>query len=155
VSNQVVRLSVQASVEKLKVRIEVDKKKSCELEIPVSSIVELFTHHKPLLFASFLGELVLNKFSDDTMVFIMDAVAFNLPGVTKHSNWRSLFIEETPVAFFILNAQEHFRGPVYCVHKFFNGIYYRLKLFISSSYGLSIQFGKSFLLYYYYYFVLM
>lgn len=142
---QPIRCSMQASLMHVELRL-VNRQRECGLVIPMENIFEAMAEHRPLLLASFLGEIIANKLSVDSMQFILDRVDMSLPGEgfeipfkkgpkigTELTRWRAAFPLEFPVATFLRHDDELFRGPPYCCHRFIAGKYFHCRFTFSAS----------------------
>jgi hypothetical protein len=77
---------------------------------------------QPALLSSFLCECMQNRFSEDSLHFILERCDFLLPGECGRL-WRNTLQDEVPAAKFNAREERRFRGPLLVTHRYIWGKY--------------------------------
>ena len=94
--------------------------------------------YNPVLLSVFLCEIVLNKFSYDTINYFINRIDKQLPGETSDIDnrkyfYRKPFRNEFPRLGYSQDIDSKFRGPAYCTYKFMVGLYFKISFFLSAT----------------------
>ena len=111
-----------------------------EVVIPFEDILKSMMT-KPVLLGAFLCETITNCYSDDFIRHVLGNIDLSLPGENGRW-WRKVFIKEkTPSIAFIADESEKYRGPIFRVNKFVSGKYCQVKVYMSATFDLKIEFS--------------
>lgn len=108
------------------------------VHVPCISLLESL-QSKPLLFASYLCEVMTNRYSTDVLRHALLCLDTALPGENVKKGWRrALRTENVPVISFEKEPKMRYRGPLYSMHRFVSHIYCRVQVYESCSSDLKI-----------------
>jgi hypothetical protein len=145
--------------------------KHVSILISTLDVFDSMMRRAPVLLGSFLTEIILNRFSRDSIQFIVSNLDLQLPGDEKavetvcvreyNNEYRRLgragFRHEYPRLFYLkqgvtvnsngdraVRNDDHlrYRGPVYAKHKFMAGIYFKISFYMGVDRDLLIKFSQ-------------
>jgi hypothetical protein len=138
VSNEPAKTTIQIFLRHVEIRLIAGNKMS-EVQVPVNYLFHRMAE-RPLLFMSFLTEMIVNRFSYDSMAFILDQLDLQLPGGgPRLARWRAAFPTEVPAIKFLLDRNDKYRGPPFIIHRFIMGKYFKAKFLTTVSEDLKIE----------------
>ena len=147
-----------------------NNEKHISILISLMDVYESMMKKAPVLLGSFLSEVILNRFSYDSIKFIISNIDLQLTGDEKSPEtvsfefnnkykrlWRADFRGEFPRLQYLKhgvtindNTNTHvynddhlkFRGPVYAKHKFMSGIYFKISFYLNMEKDVMIKFSS-------------